>query len=155
MIDITQIFFFEDDGKFENRKELSVIARNTIRDEIQNTKMRNDFYRYLSWRIQTAPLKKKIMHRYKNLHITTFTNESWVLIEKFLEYAVEVFNCSHPSSETTVVLTISVLEEWWNYDLKDYLWDEEGREYGIEASGIEVYMLGKNNASSSNFLVDS
>ena len=65
MIDITQIFFFEDNKEHDNGKELSILARNTVRDEIQNTKMRNDFYRYLSWRIQTAPLNKKIMHRYK------------------------------------------------------------------------------------------
>jgi hypothetical protein len=96
MIDITQIFFNEYDDKDDNKKNSSILARNTIRDEIQNTKMRNDFFRYLSWRIQTAPLKKMIMHRYKNFYITAFTNESWILIEKFIDYAVEVFNYSHP-----------------------------------------------------------
>ena len=145
MIDITQIFFFEDNKEHDNGKELSILARNTVRDEIQNTKMRNDFYRYLSWRIQTAPLKKKIMHRYKNFYITTFTNESWILIEKFIDYAVQVFNHSHPSTKTTVVSTIKVLEEWWDNDYDDYLWDEEGKEYEIEAVGEEVCVLDKDN----------
>ena len=108
--------------------------------------MRNDFYRYLSWRIQTAPLKKKIMHRYKNFYITTFSNESWILIGKFIGYAVEVFNHSHPSTKTTVVSTIEVLEEWWDYDYEDYLWDEEGKEYEIEASG-EICMIEKDNTT--------
>jgi hypothetical protein len=89
--------------------------------------MRNDFFRYLSWRIQTAPLKKKIMHRYKNFYITAFTNESWILIEKFIDYAVEIFNYSHPSTETTVAFTIKMLEEWWDNDYDNYLCDEEGK----------------------------
>jgi hypothetical protein len=144
MIDITQIFFFEDNKEHNNRRELSIIARNTIQDEIQNTKMRNDFYRYLSWRIQTAPLKKKIMHRYKNFYITTFTNESWILIEKFVDYAVEVFNLTHPSTKTTVGSTIIVLEEWWDYDYEEYLWDEEVKQYDVETSG-EICLLDKDN----------
>jgi hypothetical protein len=158
MIDITQIFFLEDDGKDGLKKKLSISARNIIRDEIQNTKMRNDFFRYLSWRIQTAPLKKKMMHRYKNFYITTFTNESWILIERFIDYAVEIFNRSHPSTETTVASAIKKLEEWWDYDYEDYLWDEEGKEYGIESSG-EVYILDRDNTthfqSRHNFRVDS
>ena len=135
MINITQIFFFEDSDKHDDRGETTV-AREIIRDEIWNTKMRNDFYRYLSWRIQTAPLKKKIVHRHKNFYITNFTNESWILIEKFIEYAVEVFNVSHPhASRTTVASTVRVLEEWWDYDYEDYLWDEEGKE--PESAGRE------------------
>jgi hypothetical protein len=145
MIDITQIFFFEDNDQNDNRKELAILARKTIRDEIQNTKMRNDFYRYLSWRIQTAPLKKKIMHRYKNFYITTFTNESWILIEKFVDYAVEVFNSSQSTTQKiSTDSTVKVLEEWWDYDYEDYLWDEEGKEYEVEARG-EVCVLDKDN----------
>jgi hypothetical protein len=148
MINITQIFFFEDNNdnnkKQDNRKELAIIARNTIREEIQNTRMRNDFYRYLSWRIQTAPLRKKILHRNKNFYITTFTNESWILIEKFVDYAVEVFNRSHLFANTDVVSAITVLEEWWDYDYEDYLLDEEDREYEIETNR-EVYLLDSDN----------
>jgi hypothetical protein len=107
--------------------------------------MRNNFYRYLSWRIQTAPLKKKIMHRYKNFYIATFTNESWILIEKFVEYAVEIFNHTHTSTKTTVGSTITVLEEWWDYDYEEYLWDEEVKEYEVEAVGEKVCLLDKDN----------
>jgi hypothetical protein len=110
--DITQIFFFEDNDQSNDRQESSIPVRNIIRAEIQNTKMRNDFYRYLSLRIQAASLKKKIMHRYRDYYITTFTNESWILIEKFIVYAVEVFNSGHPlAKRTTVDSTIKVLEE--------------------------------------------
>ncbi len=96
MIDITHISYSNDNnGLSKYNHEPLASARHIICSEIENTKMRNDFYRYLSWRIQTAPLKKKIMHRYKNFYVTCFTNESWVMIESFVGYAVEVFNNSH------------------------------------------------------------
>lgn len=159
MIDIAQIFSFEDNGKYGNNKKLAISARNTIRDEIQNTKMRNDFYRYLSWRIQTAQLKKKIMHRYKNLYITTFANESWILIEKFIDYAVEVFNNSHSTTQRlSTDSTIKVLEEWWGYDNEDYLWGEEVKEYEVKARG-EICLVDPDNKIQSqsyrNTYVDS
>ncbi|MGH9975113.1 MAG: hypothetical protein ACRD8Z_04670 [Nitrososphaeraceae archaeon] len=113
----------------------------------------------MSWRVQTAPLKRKIMYRYKNFYITTFTNESWILIEKFVDYAVEVFNSSHSSTKrTTVASTIKVLEEWWDYDYEDYLWDEEGNEQEAERRE-EICMADNDNKtqvqSPSDTYVDS
>jgi hypothetical protein len=109
----------------EEKKKYDVEARNKIKSEIESTKMRIDFYRYLSWMIQSAPLKKRVDHRYTNFYISTFTKESWNVIESFVYYAVEVFNTSHPLQITTVEKTLQVLEEWWDYDREEYVWEHE------------------------------
>jgi hypothetical protein len=132
MIDITQIFFLDDNDLSKNKHESSISARHIMRSEIQNTKMRNDFYRYLSWRIQTAPLERKIKHKYKTFYVSSFTNRSWILIENFIDYVIEVFNNSHSTAQKlSTDPIIEVLEEWWNYNYEDYLWDnmeEEGKQ---------------------------
>lgn len=121
MIDITQIFLFDDNDLSKNKQESSISARHIIRSEIQNTKMHNNFYRYLSWRIQTAPSVRKVLHRYKNFYVTSFTNGSWILIESFIDYVVEVFKNPHSIAQKLGSDSIiKVLEEWWNYDYKDY-----------------------------------
>jgi hypothetical protein len=105
MIDITQLFLFDDNDLSKNKQEPLISARHIIRSEIQNTKMHNDFYRYLSWRIQTAPSVRKVLHRYKNFYVTSFANGSWILIEDFIDYAIEVFKNSHSiaqSSDSTI-----------------------------------------------------
>jgi hypothetical protein len=38
-----------------------------------------------------------------------------------------------------------VLEEWWDNDYDDYLWDEDGGRYEIEAVAEEVCVLDKDN----------
>jgi hypothetical protein len=109
----------------EENKKYEVEARNRIKSEIESTKMRNDFYRYLSWMVQSVPLKKRVDHGYTNIHISTFTKESWNVIESFVYHAVEVFNSSHPLQVTTVEKTLQILDEWWNYDRVEYVWEHE------------------------------
>lgn len=93
--------------------------------------MRNDFYRYLSWRIQCVPSERKLVQRHKNYYISSFTNGSWILIENFVDYTVEVFNNSHSvAQKLSTDSTIKMLEEWWDYDYEDYLWDNVGEEGG-------------------------
>jgi hypothetical protein len=102
-----------------------ITARNKIKSEIEATKMRNDFYRYLSWVIQSAPLKKRVVHRYTNFYVSTFTDESWKIIESFVYPAVEIFNVPHPLQTTTVEKTLQTLEEGWDYDHEEYVWEQE------------------------------
>jgi hypothetical protein len=109
----------------EKKKKYNVAARNKIKSEIESTKMRNDFYRYLSRMVQSVPLKKRVDHGYTNIHISTFTKESWNVIESFVYHAVEVFNSSHPLRVTTVEKTLQILDEWWNYDRVEYVWEHE------------------------------
>jgi hypothetical protein len=118
-------FFAERNQTGEEKEKYEVEARNRIKSEIESTKMRNDFYRYLSWMIQSVPLKKRVDHRYTNFYISTFTKESWNVIESFVYYAVEVFNSSHPLQITTVEMTMQILDEWWNYDGVEYVWEHE------------------------------
>lgn len=146
MIDITQIFFLDNDDLSKNKLKSSILARHIIRSEIQNTKMRNDFYRYLSWRIQTTPLEGKIMHRYKNFYASAFANKSWIFIENFINFAVDGFNYSHSTAQkSSTDSTIEVLEEWWDYDYENYLWDnmkeerEEKEKHG--QTGTEVCLV--------------
>ena len=86
--------------------------------------MRNDFYPYLSCKMQSAELKKKIVRKHSNFTISTFTKKSWQSIEIFVRYAVKVFNNSHPDQTTTVSKTLETLEDWWNYDYEEYFWEE-------------------------------
>jgi hypothetical protein len=109
----------------ERKKKYNVIARNRIKLEIESTKMRNNFYRYLSWMIQSLLLKKRVVHRYGKFYISTFTTESWSIIESFVYYAVEVFNTSHSPQITTGEKTLQPLDEWWNYDRDEYVWEHE------------------------------
>jgi hypothetical protein len=146
MIDITRTFFLDENDLSKNKLESSISARHVIRSEIQNTKMRNDFYRYLSWRIQTAPLERKIMHRYKNFYVSSFINRSWILIENFIKFAVEVFNNSHSTAQKLRTdSTIEMFEEWWDHDYEEYLWNnmeeerEEKEKHG--QTGTEVYLV--------------
>jgi len=117
------LHFFTSQSK--NNKELYTL--NIIRSEIESTKMHNDFYRYLSWVLQTASLTKNLVHWHTNFYISTFTEESWSLIESFISYAVEIFNKSHPTQTTTVEKTLQTLEECWHYDYKGYVWEHEIR----------------------------
>ena len=118
-------FFAARNQTGEEKKKYEVEARNRIKSKIESTKMRNDFYRYLSWMIQSVPLKKRVDHRYTNFYISTFTKESWNVIESFVYYAVEVFNSSHLLLITTVEKTLQILDEWWNYDRVEYVWEHE------------------------------
>jgi hypothetical protein len=106
-------------------KNNTMTATIKIKSEIESTKMRNDFYRYLSWMIQSVPLEKRVVHRYTNFYISTFTEKSWRIIESFVYYAVEIFNISHPLQITTVEKTLQTLEEWWDYDHEEYVWEHE------------------------------
>jgi hypothetical protein len=124
MIDITRIFFLDDNDLSKNKQKSSIPARHIIRSEIQNTKMRNDFYRYLSYGIQTPPLERKIMHRYKNFYVSSFINRSWILIENSIKFAVEVFDNSHSTAQKLRTdSTIEMVEEWWEYEYEEYLCD--------------------------------
>ena len=128
MISINQIFFSEDSDKHDDRNE-TTIDRVIIRAKSQSIKMRNAFYSDLSWRIQTVLPKKKIMYRHKNFCTTTFTNESWILIEKFMKYAMEVCSVSHTyTNGTSVASATRILKQCWEHDYEDYLWGEKGRE---------------------------
>ena len=88
--------------------------------EIKYTKMRNDFYRYLAWRIQTVDLERKINSRNKTFNYPLFTNKSWKDIEKFVKAAVQIYNKSHPHQQTTVRRALKTLKEWWNHDYQEY-----------------------------------
>jgi hypothetical protein len=103
-----------------------LISPNIIRSGIEATKMRNDFfYRYLSWKIQSAGLEKKIVHKHGNFTISTFTNKSWQSIKIFARYALEVFNNSHPDKTTTASKTLETSEDWRNNnDYEEYFWEE-------------------------------
>ena len=83
--------------------------------------MRNDFYRYLSWRIQTANLARKVVLRSEKFDYTTFTEESWKPIEKFVKLAVEIYNESHLNQITTTDHALKILKEWWKYDYLECL----------------------------------
>jgi hypothetical protein len=109
----------------EKKKKYNVTARNKIKSEIESTKMRNDLYRNLSWMIQSVPLKKRVVHRYTNFYISTFTEESWSVIESFVYCAVEAFNTSHPFQITTAEKILQTPNEWWNYDREKYVWEHE------------------------------
>ena len=109
-------FFAARNQTSEEKKKYELEARNRIKSEIESTKMRNDFYRYLPWMIQSVPLKKRVGHRYTNFYISTYTKGSWNVIESSVYYAVKVFNSSHPHQITTVEKTLQILDEWWNYD---------------------------------------
>ncbi len=91
--------------------------------EIKYTPMRNDFYRYLSWRIQTVNLEKEIVHEHKSLDYSVFTEKSWKAIERFVEAAVQIYNKSHPSQKTTAAHALKTLKEWCKYDYEEYLLD--------------------------------
>jgi hypothetical protein len=97
---------------------------NIIRSDIEATKMRNDFYRHLSWKIQNAGHEKKIVHKYGNFTISIFTKKSWRSFKVFVRYALEVFNNSHPDQTTTASKTLETLEDWWNNDYEEYFLEE-------------------------------
>jgi hypothetical protein len=118
-------FFAARNQTGEEMKKHNVATRNRIKSEIESTKMHNDFYRYLSWILQSVPLKKRVVHSYTNFYILTFTKESWSVIESFVYYEVEVFSSSHPLQITTVAKTLQTLDEWWNYDRVEYVWEHE------------------------------
>jgi hypothetical protein len=102
-----------------------LISPNIIRSDIEATKMRNDFFcRHLSWKILSAGLEKKIVHKHGNFIISTFTNKSWQSIKIFARYALEVFNNSHPDQTTTVSKTLETSEDWWNNDYEEYFWEK-------------------------------
>ncbi len=84
--------------------------------EIKYTKMRNDFYRYLAWRIQTVDIERKINSSRKGFSYPLFTDKSWKDIEKFVKAAVQIYNKSHPHQQTTVPHALRTLKEWWNHD---------------------------------------
>ena len=88
--------------------------------EIKYTKMRNDFYRYLAWRIQTVDLERKINSGNKSFKYPLFTNKSWKDIEKFVKAAVQIYNKSHSHQHTTVRHALKTLKEWWNHDYQEY-----------------------------------
>ncbi|MEP6575287.1 MAG: hypothetical protein ABJB85_02540 [Nitrososphaerota archaeon] len=109
---------------FELRYRLGCLV--TVFDivlEIKYTRMRNDFYHYLSWRIQSVNLEKKVVHKHKNFVYSVFIEESWKAIEKFVKFAVEIYNESHPMQRTTTDHAIRTLKEWWDYDYEEYLSD--------------------------------
>jgi hypothetical protein len=101
-----------------------LIFPNIIRSGIEATKMRNDLYRHLSWKIQSAGHEKKIVHKYVNSPISTFTKKSLQSIKIFVRYALEVFNNSRPDLNTTVSKTLETPEDWWNNDYEEYFWEE-------------------------------
>lgn len=92
-----------------------------IVSEIKSTRVRNDFYRYHSWKIQTANLKRQVVRKHKNFIFSIFTEESWKTIERFVEAAVEIYNKSHPCQKTTGAHALKTLKEWWQYDYEKYL----------------------------------
>jgi hypothetical protein len=118
-------FFAARNQTGEEKKKYEVEARNRIKSEIESTKMRNDFYRHLSWMIQSVPPKKRVDRRYTNFYISTFTKESWNVVESFVYCAVEVFNSSHQLQITTVEKTLQILDEWRNYDRVEYVREHE------------------------------
>jgi hypothetical protein len=83
--------------------------------------VRNDFYRYHSWKIQTANLKRLVVRKHKNFIFSIFTEESWKTIERFVEAAVQIYNKSHPCQKTTGAHALKTLKEWWLYDYEEYL----------------------------------
>jgi hypothetical protein len=86
--------------------------------------MRNDFYRYLSWKIQSGAFDRRIINKHDDLFISTFTEKSWKIIEEFISFAVQAFNKSHPMQTTTKTETIKTLQEWWDTDYEQYLREE-------------------------------
>lgn len=88
--------------------------------EIKYTKMRNDFYRYLTWRIQTVDIERKTNSKHKNVSYPLSTGKSWKDIEKFVKAAVRIYNKSHPRQQTTVSHALKTLKEWWNHDYEEY-----------------------------------
>jgi hypothetical protein len=88
--------------------------------EIKYTKMRNDFYRYLAWRIQTVDIERETNSKNKSFSYPLFTDKSWADIEKFVKAAVQIYNRSHPRQQTTVSHALKKLKEWWNQDYKEY-----------------------------------
>ena len=87
--------------------------------EIKYSKMRNDFYRYLAWRIQTADLERKPAKKHKNFDYPLFTDKSWKKIESFVWAAVQIYNKSH-RQKTTLEHALGKLKEWWDCDCEEY-----------------------------------
>jgi hypothetical protein len=96
----------------------------TITLEINSIRMRNDFYRYLSWKIQSGAFDRTIINKHDDLVISTFTEESLKIIEGFISFAVQAFNKSHPMQTTTTTETIKTLQEWCDTDYEQYLREE-------------------------------
>jgi hypothetical protein len=99
-----------------------------IDKEIQSTKMRSDFYHYLSWKIQSAGLQQEIVKKYNNFMICKFTTASWKSIEIFVDKAVTIFNKYHPTQSTSPLRTLHTLLQWWELEYEQFLWEEQEEE---------------------------
>lgn len=91
--------------------------------EIKYTKKRNDFYRYLAWRIQSVDLERENVRNDESLDYPLFTKKSWKSIEKFVRSAIRIYNISHANQQVLVSHALKTLKEWWSHDLEEYVFD--------------------------------
>ena len=95
----------------------------TIETDIELIPLRFDFYRYLSVRIITAELPHE--DKAKSLaQVFALTPAAQDLAKQFIEYAVLVWNQSHPDQKTSMGEAIETLNEWWKADASQYQKEE-------------------------------
>jgi hypothetical protein len=103
-----------------------------VHKEIEPTRMRRDFYHYLSWKIQSAGLPQKIVKKYNNFMICKFTTASWKSIEIFVGKAVTIFNRYHSNQSTSLLRTLHTLLQWWELEYEQFLWENRKRKYYLD-----------------------
>jgi hypothetical protein len=75
-----------------------------------------DFMRYLAARIALMNLEQKPS---KEKYYDQYTDESQRIIDKFLDYAIEVYNQSH-DYPVSIELVRETLQNWWHEDTQNY-----------------------------------
>jgi len=110
-------------------KDTAVIAiTELVHKEIESTRMRSDFYHYLSWKIHNVGLPREIVKKYDNFMICKFTTQSWKLIKIFVDHAVTIFNRCHPDQSASLVRTLNTLLQWLELEYEQFLWEEQEEE---------------------------
>ncbi len=95
---------------------------------IESTRMRGDFYHYLSWKIQSAGLSQEIVKKYNNFMSCKFTTASWKSIEIFIEKAVTIFNRYHPNQSISLLRTLHTVLQRWEIEYEQFLWEDQEEE---------------------------
>jgi hypothetical protein len=91
----------------------------SLESEIASIPLRFDFYRYLAFKIISADLPSTIDPK-DPFGMTVFTPQGQELINRFVSYALSVWNQIRPMQTTSFDETLSVLNDWWKSDAIQY-----------------------------------
>jgi hypothetical protein len=96
----------------------------TLKEEIEYEqelieKTKIDVYRYLSVQIIAAGLPS-LSDKNNPANLRVFTPEGQTLVKQFIDYAVEIWNTTHPDQQTSAREASETLNKWWYADSLQY-----------------------------------